>query len=104
MTASDHLSRLQFTDQPEGTMGHAIHALDESGEQVGKLEFVRPAPEGEYQRRPVGTILKAQVAIEHQRKGVATEMLRRAREIEPSVHHDTHHLTEHGRAWAAGAP
>jgi GNAT superfamily N-acetyltransferase len=104
MSASDHLSSLQFKDYPDGTMGHRVEAVDKDGEVVGSLQFVRPAPEGEYQRRPVGTILKAIVHPDHQRKGVATEMLRRAREIEPAVHHDEHHLSEMGRAWATARP
>jgi GNAT superfamily N-acetyltransferase len=104
MSASDHLSRLQFKDHPEGTMAHKVEAHDAAGEVVGSLLFMRPAPEGEYQRRPVGLILKAMVHPEHQRKGVATEMLRRAREIEPAVHHDEHHLSDMGRAWAERRP
>lgn len=96
--------QFRFTDQPEGTSAHSIRAHDETGNEIGRLEFMRPAPEGEYQRRPVGLILSARVSLDHQRQGVATEMLRRAREIEPAVHHDEHHMSDMARAWAQSAP
>lgn len=39
------------------------------------------------------------VLDEYQRRGVATELFRRAREIEPRLHH-SHSLTEDGKAWS----
>ncbi len=54
----------------------------------------------------VGHISRAGVMGDYQRRGIASEMLRRARAIDPTVHH-SHTLTDEGKAWSekvAGLP
>ena len=103
MSASEHLSSLQFTNEQRWPMAHEVQARDASGEVIGHLSWSRPAEEGGRTNVPPGRIIKAQVDLAHQRKGVATEMLRRAREIDPLVHHSSS-LTEAGQAWSAARP
>lgn len=103
MSANEHLSSLQFTNEQRWPMAHEVQARDASGEVVGALSWSRPAEEGGRTNVPHGRIINARVESEHQRKGVATEMLRRAREIDPLVHHSAS-LTDMGSAWSKARP
>lgn len=65
--------------------------------QISWLTTVNPnAPVSE------GHITRAMVHSDYQRRGVATELLRRAREVDPRVHH-SQWQTSQGQAWAAKA-
>lgn len=66
------------------------------GKAIGQIRWL--APGNPSVRVPVGYIFFAGVDPDFQRRGVATEMLRKAREIEPRVHH-ANHLTDMGAAW-----
>lgn len=50
--------------------------------------------------RDNGEIMHVQVNPRHRRQGIATELLRRAREIDPRVHHSTS-LSQDGAGWAS---
>jgi ribosomal protein S18 acetylase RimI-like enzyme len=103
MSASDHLSSLQFTAEQIAPMAHAVEARDAAGEVVAHLSWSHPEEPGGYTRVREGTIIMAKVDPAHQRKGVATEMLRRAREINPAVQHSPN-VTDMGSAWSKARP
>lgn len=50
-----------------------------------------------------GEIANVSVLPEFRRQGLATEMLRKAKEISPNIHHSTN-LIEDGPAWAKANP
>ena len=87
-------------EKPSGF--HTIRAFVD-GKQIGSLSWYDPGT-GEYARlnpeisAAHTKIDKVEVASDHRRKGIATEMLRRAREITPGVKHSDE-LTSDGRAW-----
>lgn len=68
---------------------HTLHAHLPDGTHVGELSWF-----GED-----GMIRDVDVHRDHRRKGIAGELLRRAREIQPEVHHSDA-LTPEGKAWA----
>lgn len=69
-------------------LNHSLHAYTPEGTHVGEMTWFGDD----------GMIRDINVEPEYQRRGVATELLRRAREIHPYVHHSTA-LTDDGRAW-----
>lgn len=68
---------------------HTLHAHLPDGSHAGELSWF-----GED-----GMIRDVDVHSDHRRKGIASELLRRAREIQPNVHHSDA-LTPEGKAWA----
>lgn len=68
---------------------HTLHAHLPDGSHIGELSWF-----GED-----GMIRDVDVSRDHRRKGIASELLQRAREIQPSVHHSDA-LTPEGKAWA----
>ena len=75
---------------------HEIRAYID-GKAIGQIRWM--ASTNPNAKVGVGYIFFAGVQAEYQRRGVASEMLRRAREIEPRVHH-ANHLTGDGAAWS----
>lgn len=75
---------------------HEIRA-DHEGRCIGHLKWLTKVnPSAGISE---GHITYTGVRGEYHRRGVATEMLRRAREVDPRVHH-SHTLTPEGRAWS----
>lgn len=66
-----------------------LFALDPAGYEMGRIAW----------REPDGEIIFVYTAEEHQRKGVATELLRQARARNPKVHHSAD-LSPEGKAWS----
>lgn len=106
---------------------YQFHDANETGENAHHVEAWLPEHAGDWSEcapharsvyhgsfldpghRPVGSIswdhqtgeIRGVYAVdEHKRKGVASELLRRAREIDPTVHH-SEHLSDSGRAWSS---
>ncbi len=81
---------------------HSIQAFLD-GRQIGRLSWYDPG-ESEYSRLNPETsarntkIDKVEVSSLHRRRGIASEMLRRAREITPGIRHSDS-LSGDGRAW-----
>lgn len=73
-----------------------IRVHDELGFEVGHLAWWHKDNEIGY---TPGRIISVEVSEPRQRQGIATEMLRRAREREPRVHHSDL-LSEDGKAWS----
>lgn len=112
------LNEHQFGNLPEGL------TFQHGGPDELPDAFPFPSPEGEHSVRAhldgkpigqiswqttvnpnagvsVGRITRAMVRGEYQRRGVATELLRQAREIDPRVHH-SRQLSADGKAWTEG--
>jgi hypothetical protein len=98
MSATDHLSGYQFKyhldpDEPE----ISAHYGDE---RVGHLAWSKGYP------HPFdainGAVSRVEVEPEHRRRGVATEMYRQARSVDPLVHHSPEQ-TEVGSEWASSS-
>ena len=87
-------SGIRFEHIPHYQQGLDGLSASLGGGEVGLLLWQRP------RSSPWdGEIYSAWVDEDYRRQGIATEMLARAREIEPTVHHsDT--LSDEGRAWA----
>lgn len=71
---------------------YAVTARTDHGELVGYITW-----------GPRGIIGNVSVREQFQRLGVATELLRRARLIEPGLEHSTR-LSDSARAWIASLP
>lgn len=99
---------------PSGAIvNHTLEAW--KPEHVGDWQGAHPADRNIYAgssfdpgHRPVGSvswhpqtgeIMGIYTDPEHKRRGVASELLRRARQIDPKVHH-SENLTDSGRAWS----
>jgi len=67
------------------------------GRAVGQLSW----RDDEY--TPRGEIHFVDVRPEYRRQGIAAQMLKEAREIEPALHHSSH-LSALGKKFAAGTP
>lgn len=74
---------------------HQIQARHD-GRQVGYLQWYDPE-EGPYGWKGA-YVEKVEVATDYRRKGLASEMMRRAKEITPGIQH-AEKLTGDGRAW-----
>lgn len=102
MSASDNLSPFQF----EG-IDFRVTVPKNQRFYGGQIRGNHPSVEGQAAAmliwHPDGEIKHAVVNEQFQRRGVATEMLRRARAINPDVHHSDE-LSEKGAAWAKARP
>ena len=102
MSAGDHLSPFQF----EG-IDFKVTVPKRQVFYGGQIRGNHPDVEGKAAAlliwHPDGEIKHAVVDEAFQRRGVATEMLRRARAINPDVHHSDV-LSEEGAAWAKARP
>lgn len=86
-----------FGDNPD----HKISAVHKSGEEAGVLRW-SSVPKGK--KMPRGTITNVVVRSEHQRKGLATEMLKHAQSYSasaglPEPRHSPDR-SDKGEAWA----
>ena len=106
MSASEHLSPVQFSfrpgrGDPDGMRSNPAVLAHTGGKQIGRLAWA------EGHRYPFdqinGQIQDVHVVPEHRRKGVATGMLKYARGIDPSVKHSPDQ-TEDGQEWAENTP
>lgn len=121
MAAADHLGR-QFGLPADYTMknhqvSNGLHVITVHHPSdylpVASMHFAHYGPDpiidigadGKHREIPGnthpndGVIAGIQVDPAHQRKGIATAMFKRAKEINPNVHHNTD-LSRSGRAWA----
>ena len=102
MSAQDHLSPFQF----EG-IDFNVTVPKRQRFYGGQIRGDHPDVEGKAAAlliwHPDGEIKHAVVDPSLQRRGVATEMLRRARQINPDVHHSSE-LSDDGRAWSEARP
>jgi GNAT superfamily N-acetyltransferase len=83
-----------FFEERHGAWGHHTLFVEHDDDHVGHLTWTTSK---ENKRPP--TIEGVWVRDDHQRKGVATELLRRAREITPGLKHSDE-LSQEGSAWA----
>jgi len=94
MTASEHLSPDQFIYEHKEFARMGMNRLrvnhpDIKGSAAGQIRW----------DTDTGEIIGVSVVAKARRQGISTELLRRAREINPNVHHSTN-LTDEGAAWA----
>lgn len=102
MSASDHLSQLQF-EHVESPLIEGDHTM---------FATMKDRPESMWDTGSVGhltwdhdTISDVFVRSDYRRRGVATELLRRAREVSPGLHHNVpDEQTDAGQAWAKARP
>jgi len=106
MSASEHLSPVQFSHHPGAPVEAGAPYTDSvtaeiGGETVGRLRWAKGR---QYPWDNInGQIQKVGVLPEHRRKGIATGMLKYARGIDPSVKHSPDQ-TEDGQEWAESRP
>jgi GNAT superfamily N-acetyltransferase len=106
MSASEHLSPVQFSHQPGTPREAGANYTDAvtanlDGRSVGRLHWSKGY---QYPWDDInGQIQDVHVNPEHRRKGIATGMLKYARGIDPSVKH-SHDLSEDGAEWSENTP
>jgi GNAT superfamily N-acetyltransferase len=107
MSADENLNPRQFgkyTVRPVAGQGRTVEAVvGKTERRVGAMTW-----EQEHKNRYTGevrppTIFKVVVHQSHRRKGVASALLSKAREMEPGIQHSTA-LSDDGRAWAEKTP
>lgn len=119
MSAEGVVSPRQFSDGQRGDGLHTIMAEDHRGNYVGHIHFAHYGPDpvmtsdpsrpGKFREMPGnqtpqdGVIASLDVEQSHQRRGVATELVNRAKAINPNVHHNTD-LSDAGKKFAAARP
>jgi len=97
MAASDHLSPYQFEEIP-GSMFSSVLAKHD-GKNIGNLMWRTSSYEIKSKPEDQGRVFDVSVDSDHQRKGVASEMWRKAKQIDPGIHHSSNQ-TSAGKAWA----
>jgi ribosomal protein S18 acetylase RimI-like enzyme len=107
MAAVDNVNPVQFSNRPEWADGEFVAKTGDSYYTVAEPNSVTMrTPEGRMAGyltwgETTGEIGNVNVSEEHQRRGIATELLRRAREQRPDLQHSDR-LSNKAQAWLRG--
>lgn len=93
-TAATEVRYERSDDASQELLGRSGVEARQGDTKVGHLFWHRGDED-----HPAGQIAHVWVHPDHQRHGLATELLSQARQVEPRVHHSPH-LSEDGRAWS----